>query len=72
MSDGMMPGVDPNSARQQHAEGRLAAEDLRLLIGEATWLPTQLEAELSTGCWIAVRADLSRLNLLNGQQQCWW
>ena len=72
MFDVSIAGLDPNNARQQHAEGRLAAEDLRLLIGEATWMPTQLEAELSTGCWIAVRADLSRLDLLNGQQQCWW
>ncbi|KAK9820911.1 hypothetical protein WJX74_005850 [Apatococcus lobatus] len=71
-SPGIYLGVDPNNARQQHAEGRLAAEDLRLLIGEATWQPTQLEAELSTGCWIVVKTDLSQLNLLNGQQQCWW
>ena len=68
----MLPGVDPKRARQQCKEGRLAAEDLHLIIGEATWLPTQLEAELSTGCWIVVKTDLSRLNLLDGQRQCWW
>ena len=65
-------GVDLKQVRQQEAEGRLAAEDLRLLIGESTWLPTQLEAELSTGCWLVVKADTSLLNHLSGQPQHWW
>ncbi|KAK9839784.1 hypothetical protein WJX81_001416 [Elliptochloris bilobata] len=44
--------------------GALEQERVRLFEGEATWMPGQLEDELATGAWVALRLPRAMLNQL--------